>query len=70
MNNTQKYIGFFAAILNIIASALYWYAGGKQYVDQTSADTSTALALWFFLASLVLWVVYIGIALTHKSGKK
>ena len=70
MKKIQKYIGFAAAVLNILASGFYWHAQGRQYVDQVAADTSSALGNWFFVVSLFLWVIFAIIVLTGKTNKK
>lgn len=66
MKNKQKLTGFLAAILNVIASSLFWYSEGRQNIDQVAADTSSALGNWFFLISLVLWMAFIVVSIRNK----
>lgn len=67
INKTKKYIGFFAATLNIIASALFVIAMTTTSSDLDSSNVTSSTGLWFATASLILWVIYIALALTnHK----
>jgi hypothetical protein len=70
MKNLIKPIANSAAIFNIVASALFWHAQGRQFVDQTAADVSTSLGNLFFLASLVLWASFITISLLVQKNSK
>jgi len=57
VNKYKKYMAFFAAVLNIISSGLYYDASGKQYSDPDTVNA--ALATWFFGVSLLLWILYV-----------
>lgn len=70
MKIKQKHIGILAATSSIISSSLYWHAQGRQYVDQTTADTSAALGSWFFLLSLILWLTYVVIFIANSISKQ
>ena len=60
----KEYLAFFAAILNITASALYFDAIGKRQTDPS--NVSDALATWFFAGSLLLWAIYLILFFTTK----
>jgi hypothetical protein len=68
INKIKKYTSFFAATLNIVASAFFADAATKQWSDPN--NVSSAVGFWFFAASLLLWAVYAVAYFVGASMKK
>ena len=68
INKIKRYSLFFAATLNIVASAFFADAATKQWSDPN--NVSSAYGFWFFAASLLLWLVYVVAYIASTLNKK
>ena len=66
----KQYLIFFASSLNIVSGFFFVDSIAKQY---DRSNVSSAIGLWFFTASLVLWAAYlvtVGVtAMSHHKKK-
>lgn len=60
---------FFAAILNIAASLLFFSALRYRLTQPADAEIMETIALWFALASIVLWIVFVGLFIARRRSR-
>ena len=70
LNKIKHYSLFFAATLNIIASAYFVYAETLRYSDTARAEVTATLGTWFAAVSVVLWVLFTVLYFVARSRKK
>lgn len=67
INKTKTYTAFFAATLNILASAFFADSVVKRWSEPN--NVSSSFGFCFFAASLLLWAVYIVLYFVSSARK-
>ncbi len=70
LKKLKHFILFFAATLNIAASAFFIYSDYYRFSKESDSLVSATLGVWFAVVSGLLWLMFIVLYLASQSRKK
>jgi len=70
LNKIKNYTAFFAATLNIVASAIFIYAEYFRFSKEDDSLVAANFGIWFAFFSGLLWLVFVILYFVARARKK
>lgn len=66
LRKINRYVGLFAAILNIVSSMLLYYSATHRMTRPDESGVEESLGFWFAAVAVILWAVFLVLAVVAK----